>query len=111
MKTRRHVKFTDAFPSPYFKAGDLNGTEPIVTMKQISSETMADGTERRCASFDETDKRLILNKTNWAKCAEIAGKDDDSQWAGTKIRLTNRKVNFRGDLVDSIRVDVVDVPF
>jgi hypothetical protein len=105
------MKRAEVFPSPFFKAGDLNGREPVLTIKQVSTELLSENEERRVLTFVETDKKLVLNKTNWSKCAEITHEDDDERWIGRRIRLVTERVAFRGDLVDAIRVAVPDQPF
>ena len=105
------MKRNEVFPSPFFKADDLNGNEPIVTIEQVSTEVLNDSSARRVLAFTETDKKLVLNKTNWAKCAEITGEDDDDRWVGKKIRLVTERVAFKGDLVDAVRVATADPPF
>ena len=105
------MRYRDAFPSPYFKADDLDGKEPVLTIKKVTTETMNDGDERRCAHFEETDKVLILNKTNWLACAEIIGEEDDARWTGSKIKLAKKRVSFKGDKVDAVRVETAAPPF
>jgi hypothetical protein len=105
------MKFNQAFPSPYVKASDFDGEEPVLTIKKVSSEAMNDGGERRCLEFHESEKRLLLNRTNWAKVSELTGQADDSNWAGHKIRLVKTQVAYKGDLVPAIRIDAADRPF
>lgn len=42
--------------------------------------------KRFVASFNETPKRLLLNKKNGSAIADAYG-DDESQWAGKKVML------------------------
>lgn len=105
------MKLHEAFPSPYLKAADVEDEELVLTIDAVSTETLGDGGERRCVRFEETDKLLILNKTNWLSIAEISEEKDDARWSGTKIRLVRKRVNFKGDLVDAIRVEAAEVPF
>jgi hypothetical protein len=105
------MRMSEAFPSPFLKAGDLNDKEPVLTITAVETETVGDGEERRCLSFKETGKKFLVNKTNWSRIAELTGAEDDADWAGHQIRLTKKRVNFRGDMVDALRVDAVDRPF
>jgi hypothetical protein len=102
------MRIEQAFPSPFFRAGDILDGEPTLTIATVTTETLGDGDERRCLTFEETDKKFLVNKTNWLKCAEITGEMDDENWVGHKIRLTRRPVQFRGDLVAAIRVDAAN---
>ncbi len=97
------MKSNEAFPSTYLKAPDLNGQRPVVTITHVTTEDLG-GDTKRAVHFKGTDKVLICNRTNWNTIAEIAGKDDDDEWAGTKIQLYSTKVDFQGKRVDALRV-------
>lgn len=101
----------DVFPSSYYKASDIPPDGLVVKIVEVVTETMPDGTKKRCLKFEEGVKRLTLNRVNWTSCSEITGKDDDSDWPGHRIRLMKERVSFRGDLVDAIRVKTPDIPF
>ena len=59
------MKRAEAFPSDFLRAEDLEGKNaPVLTIADVTSETMTDGEQRRCLTFKETAKKLILNKTN-----------------------------------------------
>jgi hypothetical protein len=105
------MKYADAFPTNFYKAADLPPEGLVLTIASISTETMPEGAERRCLSFQEGTKKLTLNRTNWVKVSELTGKDDDSLWTGHRIRLVKQRVLFKGDMVDAIRLAPPDVPF
>jgi hypothetical protein len=104
------MKYTEVYPSQFVKAPDVE-KEPVLTIMEVTTETVGDGDKRRSLAFKEIDKRLLLNKTNWTKIAELTGQDDDDNWVGHRIRLTKKPVQFRGDLVDAVRIDAADRPF
>ena len=108
-EARLKMKYTDVYPSQYVKAPDVED-EPVVTIMQVATETVGDGDKKRSLTFKEISKRLLLNKTNWTRIAELTGQDDDDNWVGRRIRLTKKPVQFRGDLVDAVRVDAADRP-
>jgi hypothetical protein len=55
--------------------------------------------------FEELDKPLIINSTNAALIAKIAGSEDTEQWTGHKIVLFHDpNISFGGKLVGGIRV-------
>lgn len=61
------------------------------------------------------EKALILNKTNGKAVAKLYGKDTRT-WIGKPLTLVATEVDFRGDLVDAIRVRTAqpasaEVPF
>ncbi len=100
------MKESQAFPSNWLKAGEFT-TATVYTVATVTTETVGQGENaeaKRVLSFKETDKELVLNKTNWKAIAKISGQDDDDQWTGTKVELFKTVVEFKGDHVDAIRV-------
>jgi hypothetical protein len=96
----------DFFPSKFLKAEDLEG-DLTVTIKMVSSDTVGQGAQQETkpvAHFQELDKGLALNKTNFNMIAKITGEPDCDKWNGAKITLTVMDVEFKGDIVAAIRV-------
>lgn len=56
-------------------------------------------------SFVGKEKVLILNKTNAMTIAHVYGGDIDG-WIGKEIFLYSTKVDFGGQMVDAIRINV-----
>jgi len=56
-------------------------------------------------SFQGQEKGLILNKTNAMTIAGMYGSDTDG-WIGKDIHLYQTKVDFAGQMVDAIRIDM-----
>ena len=54
-------------------------------------------------SFTNGTKALILNKTNGKAIAKALG-NETSTWRGKAIVLVPAQVDFRGDIVDAIRI-------
>ena len=55
--------------------------------------------------FEGKDKGLVMNKTNWNATVEITGQEDSDDWAGAKVKLVMRKVDFQGKRVPAIRIE------
>lgn len=98
------MKSNDVFPGKYLRADDLNGAEPIVTMRDVKIETLGDDS-KPVLYFVGKEKGLVMNKTNWAAITEITGSDDSDEWTGKKVKLVTRKVDFQGKRVPAIRVE------
>lgn len=98
------MKLSDAFPSTFLKASDLNGQRPVVTISHVKFEDIG-GDHKPVVYFRGKDKGLVLNKTNGSMIAEIAGDDDTDNWGGTRFVLYPTRVDFQGKRVDAIRVD------
>ena len=92
----------DIYPSKYLKARDLDGREPVVTIRRVEM-TMVNGDRKPVCVFDEL-KPLILNRTNCDGIAAIAGDPDTDSWPGVRVRLVIARVSFQGAMHDAIRV-------
>jgi hypothetical protein len=107
-KTGGAMKVSEAFPSKYLKAADLNGHQVEVTIREVRLEEVgtADDTQQRpVLYFKNKDKGLVLNKTNGIAIANELG-DETDDWPGKTIILTCESVNFKGNFVDAIRVRI-----
>lgn len=98
------MKANDVFPGKYLRADDLGGKEPIVTIKSVHNETLGDEL-KPILMFEGKEKGLVLNKTNWSAIADITGQDDSDDWAGARVKLVTRKVDFQGKRVPAIRIE------
>lgn len=100
------MKTSDAFPSKYLKSDDLP-EDVAVTVRYIDMATLKakDGSDetKPVVFFEEYDKGLILNKTNWTRIVGQHG-DESDNWQGKKITLTVEEVDAFGELVEAIRV-------
>ena len=90
------------YPSRFLRCADLNGKPMRVTISGIAREDVG-GEPKVIMSFTDGTKQLILNKTNARAVARILG-DETRGWAGHDILLTPAQVDFKGDIVDAIRV-------
>jgi hypothetical protein len=98
------MKLSDAFPSNLLKVEHLKGKRVNLTIKDISLEKI--GTDQKLAtSFKETDKQLVLNKTNSNMLAMLTGSDDTDDWTGLKITLRPDMTQYQGKPTPCIRID------
>ena len=94
----------DLFPSKYLKAADIGESDLIVTIKKLVKEELGqDRDEKPVLYFSETDKGLVLNKTNAESIAAIYG-NDLGGWVGKRIALYATEVSFAGKVSMGIRV-------
>lgn len=100
------MKISNAFPSKYLSAGDLNGREIKLVIGRIEIEKIGrDNDEKPVIYFTKARKGLVLNKTN-AKVIAGAYGDDTDQWEDREIILFSMMVQFGDEMVDSIRVKI-----
>ena len=96
------MRASDIFPSKYVKADDLQ-KDVTVTIKSVVIETL-DTDKRPVMYFKGTDKGLVLNKTNFSKCAEICDSGETDEWPGNEVTLFRAMVEFKGDTVPAVRI-------
>lgn len=95
----------------YLKATDVQ--KPVtVTILEVSLEDFTkkgkDGVEelqkKIVLTFDDVDKKFVLNKTNAVAIGDILGSTNTDSWIGQKIKLWKSKTQFQGNMVDCIAV-------
>ena len=106
------MKHNEAYPSKFLASADLivNGQvkKIAVTFEAIVPEKITGndgGTETKpVARFVGKDKRMVINKTNWGRIAELLGSDDSDDWVGKAVVLSVVKVTMKGKLVNGLSV-------
>lgn len=106
--------------SEYLKAADLKGREVSVTIVDVGTQEYDNEgvTEvKPWVKFRDKEKGVVLNVTNTRRLCDEFGDDSDS-WIGKEIVLYPERVDFKGNMVDAIRVRVPkplasddDIPF
>ncbi len=100
------AKLSEMFPSRYLKAADCDESDLVLTVREIKSEQVGQGKDaedKYVLYFEETEKGLVLNKTNSNTIAKLHG-DDTDDWEGKKIALYATEVEFQGQVSLGIRV-------
>jgi hypothetical protein len=101
----------EVYPSRWLKAADISPEGEDVTMRKVTKEEIGEEREKKAImSFDELDKELVVNKTNWDRIVELTGEHDSVKWAGHRIKLVRVRVPFGGKNVEAIRVEAADPP-
>lgn len=99
------MKISGAFPSKYLKAADLDDKELNVIMQRVEMEDVGGEDKKPVLYFKDQQKGVVLNKTNSRIIAKTFG-DDTDDWGGKTITLYPAMVEFKGDMVEAIRVRV-----
>jgi hypothetical protein len=105
------MKRDEVFPSRWLKAADLDrgDFDGNVTIKEVRWEEIGEEREEKAVvAFEEVDKELVLNVTNWDRIVELTGQEDSDNWIGGRIKLIRVKVPYGGKTVDAIRIDPSD---
>jgi hypothetical protein len=108
MSEERTMRVELMFPSKYLRAADFLGKTVTKTIKRVDSDKlkMQDGSSEKkyIVHFEDTEKMLVLNKTNAYKIADVLGEKDAMKWAGREISLYPTTCQCFGKTVDCIRV-------
>ena len=102
------MKISAAYPSPYIRAADLDGTPRTLTIRTCVMEELGQGNDREkkpVLHFQDRQKALVLNRTNSNVIAEAYG-DETGGWEGRPVEVYPTQVQFKGKLVDGIRVRI-----
>ena len=98
----------EIFPSRYLKAADLKGKPHVVTIESAPCETLKslDGkeTQKVVLHFQNAEKTLPLNVTNFDAVCDATGYLDTEDWPGQRIELYPTKTTMGGKTMDCIRV-------
>ena len=98
---------SEAFPSNYLKATDLNNATIKVKIDKVVFEEIGQNKDKKpVVYFHEVKKGLVLNKTNAIGIAATYG-DQMEGWTGKEIELFSMMVPFQGQNVPAIRVRTV----
>ena len=99
-------KLSEMFPSNYLKADQCADADMLLTISEIKQENLGMGKNiesKWVLYFEETDKGLVLNKTNTNAICRLHGEDTDD-WDGKRIALYATEVEYQGETMLGIRV-------
>lgn len=108
-ETMKKTHWKKAFNPNYMGAYSLDpGEELTLTIKATKKEKVknSDGREDECLvlHWEQSEKPMILNKTNSKAVAKVAGSPYLEDWPGTSIQIYISKVKAFGSTVDALRV-------
>ena len=98
---------SEAFPSAFLKAEDLlKSPQRRVTAQIRSCEYEEVGSDKLpVVRFSNKNAGLVLNKTNSNTLTDAFG-DNTDLWGGKSIEIYVTKVDYKGALVDGLRVNI-----
>jgi hypothetical protein len=103
------MKVSEAFPSKYIKHADLGGQMQTKKISYAEVERVGmQGEERPVLHFANEQRGFVLNKTNARLIAQAYGDDSDG-WRGHTVTLMPTRVEYRGEMIDSVRVKILQV--
>ena len=96
------MNLDDFFPTKYMKAAELNGQIHTLNVSHIEAAEVG-GEQKPIVHFSDTDKLLVLNKTNALVIAKRHG-TDMATWKNFPLEVYPENVTFKGSIVEAIRV-------
>lgn len=103
------MKTSEAYPSKYLTAEDLNGEDVALTIKAVDLETIGQGAkaeQKLVISFRGAKKQFVVNKTNAKTITNVLGSEETDDWIGQRITIGPREVEYQGDMMMAIRVSL-----
>lgn len=93
---------------PWIEGDSLVGKPTVLTMADVAVEEVSVPAQGKAMpkitlSFKETDKRLILNKTNAKTVIKLYGPETDA-WKGKPVELYSEAVKAFGSMHNAVRV-------
>lgn len=100
------MKLSEAFPSKYISAAELDGEDLTVTIKKVTLEKVGqqDSSEKIVLHFSDHDKAMVCNKTNAMTIAKVLESDDTDYWPGRQITIYPTEVEYAGETMLGLRV-------
>ena len=101
---------SDAFPSNFLKAADLNNRTIKVKIDKVVFEEIGQNKDKKPVMyFADVKKGMVLNKTNADQIGSVHGQELEG-WTGKEIELFSMMVPFQGQNVPAIRVRTIAAP-
>lgn len=109
MSTKEKTHWKKNFNYDYMGAYSLpDGKDVVVTIKETKKEMVigANGKKEECfvCYFTDSDKPMILNRTNCRTIEKLYGTAFIEDWPGNKIQLYAASVKAFGDVTEALRI-------
>lgn len=96
------MKVSEAFPSKWIAAADLQDKNVRLTIARVEIEKIGDDT-KPVIYFQKAQKGLVLNKVNSQAIAAVYG-DEMDDWSGSEVVLYPIMTEYQGKTVPAVRV-------
>jgi hypothetical protein len=100
------MNIQNAFPSKWLKSGDVEDGDLTLTIDRVEIEEIGSGEQqdrKPVIYFRETDKGMVLNKTNADTISKLHTPETDN-WIGKQITVFATEVDFAGKQTLALRV-------
>ncbi len=103
------MNLSQAYPSKFLTAEDLNGRDATVTISSVDLEEIGQGRDKSSKlviGMMGKKKLFVVNKTNAKTIEKVLGSSETDDWIGKRITIGPREVEFQGDMVTALRVSL-----
>jgi hypothetical protein len=97
------MRISEQFPSKYLSAADCEDDLTLIIDRVKIEEVGTDKDKKPVLYFDDTEKGLVLNKTNAGTISALYG-DDTNDWKGEAITLFSAMVSYQGKTTPGVRM-------
>jgi sucrose-6-phosphate hydrolase SacC (GH32 family) len=102
------MNFRKFFDYRFLSGEDFQKDQEVtLTIKDIRKEevnTKGGKEQKPTIIFEQTEKMMVMNKTNAKRIAKLLSSNDTDDWKGKDITLYTESVSAFGAVVDAIRV-------
>ena len=101
------MNVNEIYPSKYIKSSDLGGRKLKLRISEVRLEKLGqdqNSDQKLVIYFDGKQKGLVMNKTKSGVLAS-AWSPETNGWIGKSVFVYPTKVNFQGQMVDSIGIE------
>ena len=95
---------SEMFPSKWLAAGDLDGRDLDVTIKDCTFESVGASDRKWVLWFDGVEKGMILNVTRSKTIGQLLMSDETDDWIGKRITLYPTETMYNKEMVPTIGV-------
>jgi len=89
--------------SRWLSASDIDGNVNVTVVRAYEEEVGDEKEKKLILEFAEFEKPMILNRTNIKKMQDLFGFDSDD-WEKKVIVLGKIETNYKGELVEALRI-------
>ena len=102
------MRASEAFPSQWLKADDLQGRTVNCIISNVKMEKIGDD-QKLVLEFQGKSKGMVLNKTNCSVISAVYG-DETEDWMGQPIQVYPTECDYQGKRMACLRVRIPPRP-
>lgn len=97
------MKAQNLCPTPHLSAADFEQDKTLTISRVDFAEVGQENERKGVVYFDESQRGLVINRTNLATIVELHGNETDD-WIGKQVTLYADTTPFGGKVVPCVRI-------